>query len=95
MLIFYGYQCNSDVHTAIQGILKYDTLCFEEKYFGLPMPEGLLKSGKFKSTKENSLSMLVIGRKNTCRRVQKRFSLSQCSQPYILMPWEFLSFQLV
>jgi hypothetical protein len=27
--------------------------------------------------------------------VQKRFSLNQCSQPYILMPWEFLSFQLV
>jgi hypothetical protein len=50
--ILYGEECKPEVHTAIQGILKYDTDCFEEKYLGLPVPEGRVKSGKFKSTKE-------------------------------------------
>jgi hypothetical protein len=29
-----------------------ETECFEEKYLGLPVPEGRLTKGKFKTTKE-------------------------------------------
>jgi hypothetical protein len=50
--IMYGDEYKPEVQIAIQGILKYDTLCFEEKYLGLPLPDGRLKSGKFKPTKE-------------------------------------------
>jgi hypothetical protein len=40
------------VQSEIQGILKYETVSFEEKYLGLPVPEGRMKNGKFKPTKE-------------------------------------------
>jgi hypothetical protein len=50
--ILYGDKCSPEVQLELKGILKYDTVCFEEKYLGLPVPEGRLKKGKFKSSKE-------------------------------------------
>jgi hypothetical protein len=41
-----------DVQNDIKGILKYETTCFEEKYLGLPVPEGRIKKGKLQSHKE-------------------------------------------
>jgi hypothetical protein len=49
--IMYGDQCPANVQTEIRDILRYDTNCFEEKYLGLPVPEGRMMKGKFKSTK--------------------------------------------
>jgi hypothetical protein len=40
------------VQAEVKNILKYDTTCFEEKYLGLLVPKGKMKSGKLKSTKE-------------------------------------------
>jgi hypothetical protein len=40
--VMYGDQCTADVQVDIKEILKYDTSCFEEKYLGLPVPEGRL-----------------------------------------------------
>jgi hypothetical protein len=50
--ILFGDQCIEAVQVELQGILKYETQCFEEKYLGLPVPKGRLKSGNFKSLKE-------------------------------------------
>jgi hypothetical protein len=50
--IMYGDQCSDEVQDELKRILKYETSCFEEKYLGLPVPEGRMKKGKFKPTKE-------------------------------------------
>ena len=47
----YGDKCTSEIQAEIKEILKYDTSCFEEKYLGLPVPDGRMSKGKFKSTK--------------------------------------------
>jgi hypothetical protein len=50
--IMYGAGCNQEVQTEIKSILNYETETFEGKYLGLPVPEGSMKKGKFKPTKE-------------------------------------------
>jgi hypothetical protein len=47
----YGDNCTDAVQEEIKEIGKYDTTCFEEKYLGLPVPDGRMTKGKFKSTK--------------------------------------------
>lgn len=42
---------HEDVQSEIQEILKYETVTFEEKYLGLPVPEGRMKKGKFQPPK--------------------------------------------
>jgi hypothetical protein len=49
--VLFGDQCTMEVQAEIKDILQYDTTCFEEKYLGLPVPEGRLKKGKFVKTK--------------------------------------------
>ncbi|XP_051221867.1 uncharacterized protein [Lolium perenne] len=43
--------CSPEVQTVLKGILKYETVCFEEKYLGLLVPDGRMSKGKFKPTK--------------------------------------------
>jgi hypothetical protein len=50
--VLYGDLCPPEVQSELKNILKYETNCFEEKYLVLPVPEGKMKSGKFKFTKE-------------------------------------------
>jgi hypothetical protein len=47
----FGDNVTAEVQNELKSILKYDTQCFGEKYLGLPVPEGKVKKGKFKSTK--------------------------------------------
>jgi hypothetical protein len=42
-----------DRSRIIKDLLKYETSSFEEKYLGLPVPEGKMKHGKFKSIKQS------------------------------------------
>jgi hypothetical protein len=49
--VMYGDGCPPDTQAQLKNILKYETECFKEKYLGLPVPEGRLTKGKFKSTK--------------------------------------------
>jgi hypothetical protein len=51
--MLYGNNCVDEVQKSIQGVLKYETKCFEEKYLGLPVPEGRMKNGKLHPFKEN------------------------------------------
>ena len=50
--IFYGNRVADDTKAKIKDILLYETECFEEKYLGLPVPDGCLHKGKFKPIKE-------------------------------------------
>jgi hypothetical protein len=50
--IMYGSRCSEADQLAINGILHYETEAFEEKYLGLPVPEGRMVKGKFKTYKE-------------------------------------------
>ena len=43
---------------AIMVILKITVDGFEDKYLGLPVPEGRMKAGKFQSTKDKVLKRL-------------------------------------
>jgi hypothetical protein len=49
--VMYGDGCTQDTQDQLKNILKYETECFEEKYLGLPILEGRMSKGKFKSTK--------------------------------------------
>jgi hypothetical protein len=48
----YGRRVPDHVQAEIKQLLRYDTESFEEKYLGLPVPEGQMRKGKFKSLKE-------------------------------------------
>jgi hypothetical protein len=39
------------VRAEIQNILRYETVAFEEKYLGLPVPEGRMNKVKFQPLK--------------------------------------------
>jgi hypothetical protein len=89
--VLFGDQCTMEVQAEIKDILQYDTTCFEEKYLGLPVPEGRLRVNLLKQ-KENFRSMLAIGARSICPRGRKK-SLS--SQSFKLSPrtqWGFLNF---
>jgi hypothetical protein len=49
--ILFGNKCTEETQKAVQDVLKYETQCFEEKYLGLPVPEGRMKNGKFQPVK--------------------------------------------
>jgi ribonuclease HI len=51
----YGDQVPVTTQNDIKELLKYETACFEEKYLGLPVPDGRLKKGKLQSTKDRFL----------------------------------------
>jgi hypothetical protein len=48
----YGDKGPAEIQEELKELLKYETICFEQKYLGLPVPEGRLKKGKFNPTKE-------------------------------------------
>jgi hypothetical protein len=49
--IMYGKQCTDGIQADIKNILKCETEAFEDKYLGLPVPEGGMKGNKFKPMK--------------------------------------------
>ncbi|KAK1642877.1 hypothetical protein QYE76_060682 [Lolium multiflorum] len=50
--IMYGRRVPDHVQAEIKQLLCYDTGSFEEKYLGLPVPEGQMRKGKCKSLKD-------------------------------------------
>jgi hypothetical protein len=65
--ILYGHSCEVEAQESIKQILGYETSHFEDKYLGLPVPEGRLKNGKFQPLKERF-------RKKACDWVEKYMS---------------------
>ena len=56
--MMFGKKCSLENQVAIMVILKITVDGFEDKYLGLPVPEGRMKAGKFQSTKEKVLKRL-------------------------------------
>nr|XP_051205578.1 uncharacterized protein LOC127319648 [Lolium perenne] len=50
--IMYGRRVEEQAQAEIKQILQYETESFDEKYLGLPVPEGQMRKGKFKTLKE-------------------------------------------
>jgi hypothetical protein len=50
--IMLGHNCSQEDGEAVASILNVGSMNLEEKYLGLPIPEGQIKDGKLKSTKE-------------------------------------------
>jgi len=48
----FGRKCSKSNITAISSCWETQDRSFEEKYLGLPVPEGRMVNGKFKSLKE-------------------------------------------
>jgi hypothetical protein len=46
-----GNKCSEEVGMEIAKILDIPSVSFDEKYLGLPVPEGRMKNGKFQCIK--------------------------------------------
>ena len=53
--IKFGKKCSMEDQVATMVILNITAEGFEDKYLGLPVPEGRMKVGKFQSTKDKVL----------------------------------------
>jgi hypothetical protein len=47
-----GQKCSEKDREEVESILQVGSMTLEDKYLGLPIPEGQMKDGKLKSTKE-------------------------------------------
>jgi hypothetical protein len=56
--------CIKEYQVSTMVILKFTVDGFEDKYLGLSMPEGRMKVGKCKSTKDKALKGSQTGLKN-------------------------------
>ena len=52
-------KCSMEVQVAVMVILCITAEGFEDKYLGLPVPQGRMKAGKFQSTKDKALKILL------------------------------------
>lgn len=57
-LIMFGKSCSMENQVSTMAILKIIAEGFEDKYLGLPVPQGRMKAGRFQSTKERVLKRL-------------------------------------
>jgi hypothetical protein len=92
--ILYRDECTAEVQDEIKGILKYDTTCFEEKYLGLPIPEGRMTKGKFKSTKVKFSKHASDWSEKYMSSGRRIFLSNPCCNQYQLMPWACSDFLL-
>ena len=56
--IMFGKKCSLEKQVTIMVILKITVEGFEDKYLGLPVPEGRMKAGMFQYTKDKFLKRL-------------------------------------
>jgi hypothetical protein len=56
----------------IKALLNYETSSFEEKYLGLPVPEGKMKKGKFKTLKKSFQNRAYTGQRYIFRVLRKK-----------------------
>jgi hypothetical protein len=53
-----GNRCSNETGQMVAAILGIQTVGFDEKYLGLPVPEGRMKDGKFQPVKEKAKKCL-------------------------------------
>lgn len=58
--VLFSYSCPQDTQNSIKTILEVDQITFEEKYVGLPIPKGRMKSTRFQPIKERLRKRLTV-----------------------------------
>lgn len=53
-----GKSCSMENQVSTMLILKITAEGFEDKYLGLPVPQGRMKAGRFQTTKEKAVKRL-------------------------------------
>jgi hypothetical protein len=56
--ILFGANCSMDAQDRMKGVLKVSNITVEEKYLGLPTPDGRMGRNRFVSLKEKLISRL-------------------------------------
>ena len=65
--ILFGIACPEDIQEEVRGVLHVTSLVFEEKYLGLPTPEGRMSKGRFQNLQMSLTKRLVQwGRRSPC-----------------------------
>jgi hypothetical protein len=54
--ILLGQHCSEEMSKNVAAILKVENTILDEKYLGLPIPEGRMKNDKFQSTKDRLMN---------------------------------------
>ena len=49
--VMFGTLCSYEVKDSVRGALQIENEAFDEKYLGLPTPEGRMKKDKFQPIK--------------------------------------------
>ena len=57
--MFFGTSCPSTVQEEVRQVLQVQSLVFEEKYLGLPTPEGRMSKGKFQNLQTSLTKRLI------------------------------------
>ena len=57
--MFFGEACPTSVQEHVRDALHVTSLVFEEKYLGLPTPEGRMSKGKFQNLQTSLTKRLV------------------------------------
>ena len=57
--LLFGAACPVAVQEQVRGVLKVTSTVFEEKYLGLPTPEGGMSRGKFQTIQAKLLKRMV------------------------------------
>jgi hypothetical protein len=72
MLVAYGEKCTPKTGKELAKILEISTVGFEEKYLGIPVPEGHMKNGKLQPIKERYRKMFCDWKKSMLLVEQKK-----------------------
>jgi hypothetical protein len=73
---------------AVAQILKVESTSFDEKYLGLPIPEGRMKNDKFQPTKERLRKKCSDWSEKYMSGAAKRSVDKVCCSSYIYVCYE-------
>jgi hypothetical protein len=93
--VMYGDGCSPDTQAQLKSILQYETECFEEKYLRLPVPEGRLTKGKFKTSKGKISKHASDWAEKYMSSGAKETLISLFYRQYRCMTWACSNFPLV
>jgi hypothetical protein len=67
-----GQNCSEEDGQIVAAILEVESTSFDDKYLGLPIPEGRMKMASFSQKKKDCERNARIGMRNTCMGRRKK-----------------------
>ena len=90
--ILFGKNCRLEDQVSIMVVLKITEEGFEDKYLGLPVPEGRMKAGKFQYTKDKALRRLSDWIEKYASSGAKEIQIKSVIMLSWCMQWVYLNF---